>query len=446
MTRPGVLHLGPVGVLRVLAPGEPATDPYRATPGRTPRPRPGPRRRRAGWPRRRPARRPPGGLHPAATTSPATPRGSCSPPTSAATTPGRSSATSRSSRIKGRARSSRSTRSSSSAAPTATSASRSGPSSSSGPWPRPATSKTRRSARPSAANGRTLEGIAALLDLWREAPGSAAIEGDLFGLAQVLADVADRAGDDPKLRAELARADVARPELLAQAIRLIRTSLALGPKSPLADEASLAWLGDELELEDFAAVTRLAPRFAGLYPTSSFLDSFLYADALGRFQLGEYDRAVAIAAKIAAATYPDATGVPRPSPNKWQALYILGQIYDARRQPARAVEFYRQVADRFGDAADAVLALDRRSLKLPEVTILRPAAAPPAGGAVALDPAPAPPTGGVVLDYRNVGEVDVKVYPVDLMRLYLTRRNLDAIAGIDLAGITPLHEATDQAR
>ncbi len=28
------------------------------------------------------------------------------------------------------------------------------------------------------------------------------------------------------------------------------------------------------------------------------------------------------------------------------------------------------------------------------------------------------------------------------MRLYLTRRNLDGIAGIDLAGITPLHEAT----
>ena len=46
----------------------------------------------------------------------------------------------------------------------------------------------------------------------------------------------------------------------------------------------------------------------------------------------------------------------------------------------------------------------------------------------------------VELAYRNIVEADVKVYPVDLMRLYLTRRNLDAIAGIDLAGITPLHE------
>jgi hypothetical protein len=48
----------------------------------------------------------------------------------------------------------------------------------------------------------------------------------------------------------------------------------------------------------------------------------------------------------------------------------------------------------------------------------------------------------VTLDYRNIPEADVKVYPVDLMRLYLTRRNLDGIAGIDLAGITPLVETT----
>ena len=46
------------------------------------------------------------------------------------------------------------------------------------------------------------------------------------------------------------------------------------------------------------------------------------------------------------------------------------------------------------------------------------------------------------LEYRNIATADVKVYPVDLMRLYLTRRNLDAIAGIDLAGIKPFHSAT----
>ena len=60
--------------------------------------------------------------------------------------------------------------------------------------------------------------------------------------------------------------------------------------------------------------------------------------------------------------------------------------------------------------------------------------------------APGQETAGAKLDYRNIAEVDVKVYPVDLMRLYLTRRNLDGIAGIDLAGITPFYSADDQAR
>jgi hypothetical protein len=48
----------------------------------------------------------------------------------------------------------------------------------------------------------------------------------------------------------------------------------------------------------------------------------------------------------------------------------------------------------------------------------------------------------VVLNYRNIAKAEVTVYPVDLMQLYLTRRNLNGIAGIDLAGITPLVDKT----
>ena len=290
-------------------------------------------------------------------------------------------------------------------------------------------------------NGRPLEAVAYLLDLWRESPGSASIEADLFGLSQVLTDLANKVDSDASLRGKLAKANLARPELLSQSIRLIQTTLALNPEIPLADEASLALLGNELELENYEAVTKLAPRYAKLYPKSSFLDSFQYADALGRFQLGQFDQAIEVADKIAKATYPDVNGIEQPSPNKWQALYILGQIHDARRRPAQAIEFYKQVVDRFADAADAVNAISRKELKLPEVTILRPAGAG-IGEAVNLNPRQGEPAGDLILNYRNLTEVDLKVYPVDLMRLYLTRRNLDGIAGIDLAGITPLHEAT----
>jgi len=298
--------------------------------------------------------------------------------------------------------------------------------------------------------GKDLEGIAFLLDLWREYPASAAIEADVFGLAQLLADLAGRAVADPRVRRELADAGVTRPDLLLQAIRLTRSFLARSPRGPQADEASLALVGDFLELEDFEGVVKLARRFAELYPGSPYLDSFQYSEALGRFHLGEYDRAIAVARTIADASYKDANGVDQPSPNKWQALYILGQIHDARRQPGKALDYYRLVADRFTDAAGAVKGLEREELKLPEVSIVRPARSIPVaadgGGAVGLRavaadaPKDEATAATLTIESRNLAEAAVTVYPVDLMRLYLARRNLSEIAGIDLAGIKPLLE------
>ncbi|RUL89070.1 tetratricopeptide repeat protein [Tautonia sociabilis] len=303
--------------------------------------------------------------------------------------------------------------------------------------------------------GKPLEAVAYLLDLWRAYPNTASIESDFFGLSQVLARLAVDAGSDPALRSALLEADLAPPQLLLQSIRLVQAFLAQSPANPIADEASLALVNTYLDLKDHETVVSLAERFAGLYGSSEYLDSFRYSEALGRFRLGQYDRAIAVAETIANATYRDDSGAEVPSPNKWQALYILGQIYHARRDAAKAVSYYEQVADRFTDAAGAIRQLTREELELPEITLIRPsdvaglAAAGRGDGAVrALLVAGAPedeeePEGPTVpLESRNIKEAAVTVYPVDLMRLYLTRRNLDDIAGIDLAGITPLVETT----
>jgi alpha-2-macroglobulin len=309
--------------------------------------------------------------------------------------------------------------------------------------------------------GKTLESIAYLIELWRSYPNAASIESDLFGLSQVLIQTASQAFTAPGLRRELAVAGVTRSELLLQSIRLIQVFLSQSPNNPVADEASLSLVGAFTELEDFKAVDKLASRFAKLYPKSTYLDSFQYSEALANFHLGQYDRAIEVAQTIARAVYKDAAGVDQPSPNKWQAIYILGQIHDARRQPAKALEYYRQVADRFTDAAGAIQSYTRKDLKVPEVSVVKSdvtpvvAAGPPAlepgrQGLRAIDvnaagktrPTAPASTPGIGLDYRNIGQVDVKVYPVDLMQLYLTRRNLDGIAGIDLAGVTPLVEKT----
>ena len=305
--------------------------------------------------------------------------------------------------------------------------------------------------------GKTLEAIAYLVDLWRSYPNTASIESDFFGLSQLVAKTASEAFTNPTLRRELAAAGVTRSQLLSQSIRMIQVFLACSPRNPVADEASLALVAAFTDLEDFKSVDKLSARFAKLYPKSTFFDSFQYADALANFHLGQYDRAVEFAQAIANATYKDAAGADQPSPNKWQAVYILGQIFDARRQPGKALEYYKQVADRFTDAASAIQAYTRKDLKVPEVSIVRPAARavvadrpagenPERGFRVidvlgAAERAPEPPARpGIGLDYRNIAQVDIKVYPVDLMQLYLTRRNLNGISGIDLAGITPLVE------
>lgn len=183
--------------------------------------------------------------------------------------------------------------------------------------------------------GKTLEGLAFLLDLWREHPGASSTETDFFGLSQILASLAARVVDEPDLRRELLDAGVSRDDLLTREIRLIQASLTLSPKSPMADEASLALAWASLEREDYESVVTLSRRFAGPYPKCTFLDSFQYSEALGLFHLGKYDQAIKVAEAIARTTYKDASGVEQPSPNKWQALYILAKSTTPANVPLR---------------------------------------------------------------------------------------------------------------
>ena len=265
--------------------------------------------------------------------------------------------------------------------------------------------------------GRRLEGIAYLIGLWRSYPDSASIDGDLFAVAQSLDTLAKEASDDRLVAGELATAGVGRTELIEQASRLNRWLLARSPASPIADEISLALLGDALGLGRFEEAEALAARFARIYPRSNYRTSFLASQALALFHLGQADRAIEVARGIVEAT----EGTTPPDPNRAKALYLIARVHDARRRPVEALSYYRQVADQFSDAADAVAALTEKELSLPEVSVLRPKAAGP----------------GVALRSRNIAEVDVKVYPVDLDRLVDSRRSLDAIARVDLAGIRP---------
>ena len=130
--------------------------------------------------------------------------------------------------------------------------------------------------------------------------------------------------------------------------------------------------------------------------------------------------------KVAEAMRTDkTTGRQVESPNKWQAVYILGQVYHSLGQAADAIREYRRVAERFADARQAIEYFLRKDIQLPEVTTIKPGA-----------------PCEVELKFRNVAQCDVKVYRIDLMKFSLLKRNLREITNINLAGIRPYHEGT----
>ncbi|MCY2936051.1 MAG: MG2 domain-containing protein [Planctomycetota bacterium] len=278
--------------------------------------------------------------------------------------------------------------------------------------------------------GRPLESVVYLINTWQSYPGSASQQSDFFGLSRLINQLATSSESDPELRRRLMTAQVTRSDLLLQSIAMTQIFLTLTPNDPLADEANLALIGDLASLDAHQSVVKLAEQAARLYPKSRFLDSFQFGEALARFNLGELDQAIAIAQKIAETTYEEPGGVRRPSPNRNQALYIMGQIYDARRNFPKALDQYRLVKDQFPDAAVAVKALERKALGLPEVTLLP------------TTPENKPVTAKIRINYRNMEKLELKVYPVDLLRLYLSKQNLDQIGAVDLAGIKPLMESS----
>ena len=80
--------------------------------------------------------------------------------------------------------------------------------------------------------GRNLEGVAYLLDLWRQYPDTASIRADFFGLSRLVAGLAARATSDPSLRKELAVAgrDSARASLAVDQVN--PGGLVPGPARP----------------------------------------------------------------------------------------------------------------------------------------------------------------------------------------------------------------------
>ena len=257
-----------------------------------------------------------------------------------------------------------------------------------------------------------------LLDTY---PGLNTMRQSLYGIGQQLGLLAgnmkpgDRVNDKVGSRALLQR----------QAVETLREFLIEYPDDPLAEEVSFAWATTLIEAGQLEPALDVATGALARYTGSTMEDEFLYTAGYARFVLGKPDEALAAVRRVAEEEFPRRDGGRGPSENRKHAIYLEGQIRHALGQAADALASYDKVTDDFQDAAEASAYFRQKSLSVAEVTRF-------AMGADAR----------LELRWRNLKSADVKVYKVDLMRLYLQQKSLDNVRGVLLHGIQPLHQAT----
>lgn len=272
------------------------------------------------------------------------------------------------------------------------------------------------------ARGEFVRSVQEMERLHRDYPAESYLATATYALAQETYRRADSAHQDEKLRA----LGLTRIGLIDGAIKMLDNFLTTWPNDPANDEASFALATALIDLEQYDATIERSEKYAARYPDSRLIDSYWYMIGYSHFELQHPQEALEMCRKVADATFRvPQTGGTRPAENRWEAIYIMGQIYHSLGQAAGAIAEYTRVKDRFADAAEAITFFSRKSIGLDEVTTIRPD-----------EPKQ------VELEFRNVEEVAIKVYRIDLMKFGLMQRNLDRITAINLAGIRPYYEET----
>jgi alpha-2-macroglobulin len=271
------------------------------------------------------------------------------------------------------------------------------------------------------AQGEFLRSVAVMGRLLAEYPPEPYAAAAQYALAQRVYAYAPQAAGDAKLREK----KITRVDLVEHALAMLDGFLTAYPDDPAADQASFSLANALLELKAFGRAVERCQGFAERYPKSDYLDSFWYIIGYSYFALGEHEKALEMCRKVAEAKHVDRqTGREEESPNKWQAIYILAQVYNSLGQAAESIKEYTRVEERFADARRAIEYFTRKAISLAEVSTFEP-----------------DEKVEVELEFRNVARCDTRVYKIDLMKFSLLKRNLSHITDINLAGIRPYHEA-----
>ena len=217
-----------------------------------------------------------------------------------------------------------------------------------------------------------------------------------------------------------------RVHLIDAAIHMLDHFVTAWPSDPASDQASFAIATALIDLDQYQSAIDRCRKYAARFGKSRLLDSFWYIIGYSYFELENHEEALKMCRRVADTRFeiPE-TGGERSAQNKFEAIYIMGQVYHSLGKAAEAIAEYTVVKEKFADAAEAIKFFSRRSIELDEIVTIKPT-----------DKKEVP------LRFRNIPEAAVKVYRIDLMKFGLMQRNLDRITAINLAGIKPYHEQT----
>ncbi len=243
----------------------------------------------------------------------------------------------------------------------------------------------------------------------------------LYSIGQKLAELAAGLPNGVAVDPRVGRRD----ELRGTAVRTFRDFLVWFPEDPLAEEVSFAWTTTLVEAGDLDGALAVAKAALSRYPDSSLEDELLYTVGYAEFARGRGSDAFPILERVATEQFSRADGGRAASENKFHAVYLQGQIHHALGAPAEALEKYDAVVEKFSDAQEAAEYFRRKALTLPEVSTFG------VGKDLELE-----------IGHRNLERVAIKVYRVDLMRLYVLNKSLNNIRDIMLHGIKPHAERT----
>jgi tetratricopeptide (TPR) repeat protein len=201
--------------------------------------------------------------------------------------------------------------------------------------------------------------------------------------------------------------------------------LARYPESPAAPRVAFRHARTRLRAGKFTELEELSRRFGDRYPDSALRDDADWFTAYALFAQGRLPEAEQFTLAALAREYTREDGGKGPSDYRKNLVHLLAQVAHIEGRLDEAVALYEQVKDFTVDAREALK-------QLTEVTFAPPAVVRAGlGESVSIE-----------VTCKNLGPVDYRVYPVDLLVYFTLKKDVEKVAGLNLDGLPPKQQGT----